>query len=448
MTVSAEDILRRVMNLGCASGYCVAFSGGPDSHALLHALASTRGELSGPLRAVHVNHRLRPQADSWAVHCDSVCRSLAIPLAVHTAARPGAGAGETWAREQRYALFAELLQPGEMLMTAHHRDDQAETVMLRLLRGSGVDGLAGIPPLRGLGAGQVGRPLLDLPRSALREYARTRGLESIEDPGNADLGADRNFVRHRVLPLLAERWPGSGATMARTAELLRQEQQVMADHAAAFLPRQPHGPLHWPALMSLGEGAQRIVLRQWLRRAGLPVPEARQLEAGRRMLLLAGADRQPEFTWPGGRVRRYRELLHAEPMASEFAPLGSDAGSAAVTSWSLENDLPLPGGWLRRSPGEGGLDTRCLPDGQVTVAFRQGGEWCRPAGRPRRPVKKLFQEAGVPPWQRGHWPLLMAGEEIAAVPGVCICEGFQVAPPQRGLHLLWEPREGGPDERR
>ncbi len=445
MTVSAEDILRRVLDLGPASGHCVAFSGGPDSHVLLHALASLREELPGSLRAVHVNHRLQPQAESWAAHCETVCRSLAVPLAVHTAARPFAGAGETWARAQRYTLFAGLLRPEEMLLTAHHRDDQAETVLLRLLRGSGVDGLAGIPPVRALGNGRVGRPLLDLPRASLQGYATARGLKSIEDPGNAEPGADRNFLRHRILPLLRERWPGADATMARAGELLRQEHQVTADYAAPMLPRDPHGPLHWPPLLSLSPGAQRIVLRHWLRRAGLPAPEARQLEAGRRMLLLAGYDRQPEFTWPGGRVRRYRELLHAESQMARRASAeghGRDVGVA----WSLDHDLHLAGGWLRCTPGTGGMDTARLPRGQVTVAFRSGGERCRPAGRPRRPVKKLFQEAGVPPWQRGQWPLLMAGDEIAAVPGICVCEGFQVAPPGRGLHLSWEPRLGSCEE--
>lgn len=438
MTVSAEDILRRVLELGPASGHCVAFSGGPDSHVLLHALAALRGELPGGLRAVHVNHRLHPQAASWATHCERVCRSLSIPFAVHAAARPDAGAGETWAREQRYALFSELLQPGEMLLTAHHRDDQAETVLLRLLRGSGVDGLAGIPPLRRLGPGQVGRPLLDLPRSALAAYARIHGLTSIQDPGNVDPAADRNFLRHHIMPLLHQRWPAADATVARAAELLRQEQQVMVAHAAPFLPRNPDGPLHWPALLSQGENVQRIVLHRWLRRAGLRAPEARQLEAGRRMLLQAGADRQPEFAWPGGRVRRYRGFLYAEPQSDEPGPSVSDAPFPG-TAWSLTEDLRLPGGWLRRTPAAEGLDVSRLPEGQVTIAFRCGGERCRPAGRPRRPVKKLFQEAGIPPWQRGHWPLLMADDAIVAVPGICVCEGFQSAPPTPGLQLWWEP---------
>ncbi|WP_290636751.1 tRNA lysidine(34) synthetase TilS [Aquisalimonas sp.] len=435
MDISATDIAERVGALGPASAYRVAFSGGPDSHALLHLLATARDRLSAPLSAIHVNHRMHADADAWATHCQAVCEALEIPLvALRVPEPPPPDAGETWARDWRYRLMADALASGEGLLTAHHQDDQAETVLLRLLRGSGVDGLVGIPRTRALGKGWVGRPLLEIPRAAIAAYGCDHGLQSIDDPANHDRHADRNWVRHDVLPTLVARWPRAVGTIARSGSLAGEAGASLGRYAVTLLRGMTDGErLDGDALSCLADADQRLVLRHWLRQRGAALPDARQLEAGRRMLVYGADDRMPVFHWPGGTVRRYRGWLSLEP-AGEVP-----ARQVRSVQWLPETDLRLDHGWLRVTRGVGGVAPERLPPSGVIVALRQGGERCRPAGRPTRPVKKLFQEAGVPPWQRQAWPILMVGDAVAAVPGLCICEGFQAAPPDRGLHFHWDP---------
>lgn len=435
MDISASGIAGRVKALGDASAYRVAFSGGPDSHALLHALAETRRELSAPVSAIHVNHRMQAGADAWAEHCRAVCDALQVPFTLlRVPEMPPADAGETWARDRRYRLIEEVLASGECLLTAHHQDDQAETVLLRLLRGTGVDGLAGIPRTRPLGKGWIGRPLLDLPKASLAAYAEANGLYSIDDPSNRDCCADRNLLRHKVLPLLTRRWPAAAATIARTGDLAGEAGASLDRYAAMLLLDMYDGSrLDGGALAELPEREQRLVLRCWLREQGITLPDARQLEAGRRMLVEGEADRMPVFHWPGGTVRRYRGWLSVE------SARGGAEDPVGGQQWMPDSDLRLAHGWLRVNAAVGGLHPERLPVQGLTVALRGGGERCRPADRPTRPVKKLFQEAGIPPWQRDGWPLLMVGEAIAAVPGICVCEGFQARPPDRGLNLVWDP---------
>ncbi|MDN3518398.1 tRNA lysidine(34) synthetase TilS [Aquisalimonas lutea] len=435
MTITDAAIVERVRALGGAAGYVVAYSGGPDSHVLLHALARRREALGAPLRAVHVNHRLHPDAAAWAEHCRVQCRALDVPLHVAQAPEaPPAGAGETWAREVRYGLFADALGDDELLVTAHHRDDQAETVLLRLLRGSGADGLGGIPAVRRLGAGRVGRPLLDCSREALQAYAAEHRLPVLHDPGNDDTRADRNFLRQRVLPVLRERWPAAWKSMAASGALLREEQELVDRYADALLTdaQSPQGALRCAALRPMPPPARRRVLRRWLQRRGLPLPGGARLEAGAHMLLEAGADRAPAMVWPGGRVRRYRDWLYADTGS------GGSAAHGDALVWDLTGDVHLGHGWLRVVQDSRGLDPAAVSEG-VRVRYRRYGERCRPLGRPRRSLKKLFQEAGVPPWQRDHWPLLCRGDDVVAVPGICVCEGYAAPAGPEALRVLWEP---------
>lgn len=427
-------VVAAIHRLGAARGYAVAFSGGPDSHALLHATAAARDQLGAPLRAIHVDHRLHPDSAVWASHCARQCQSLGIPLTQLRAAQPPpARAGETWAREIRYTLFAEALASDEMLLTAHHRDDQAETVLLRLLRGAGPEGLAGIPPVRALGSGQVGRPLLDVPRAALTEYAQEHALPVIADPGNADCRADRNFIRHRVLPLLEQRWPAARRAMAGSGILVRAERPLVAAYTRSLLQQLQVGDaLDVAGVAELSTTARRHVVREWLHGQGLTPPGEARLNRGLEALLGAGGDRRPELEWPKGRVRRHRGWLYAEP--------GADAAIAAVEGqlWDFGEDLRLPHGWLRLTAAAGGLDPAMLPGG-VTIRFRRDGDRCRPVGRPTRPLKKLFQEAAIPPWQRYRWPLLCDSGVIVAVPGICVCDGYSIGTEGRGWWPEWQP---------
>lgn len=434
--LSPEVLWQRLGRFPPATGYCVAYSGGRDSHVLLHLMAALRERLDVPLRAVHINHGLQAAAPDWALHCSDVCARLAIPLTViAVACEVGAGDSlEEAARTARYRAFEQTLQCGEALLLAHHQDDQAETVLLRLLRGAGVHGLAAMPPRRPLGRGLLLRPLLDVPAAAVAEYAQAQGLRWVEDPSNSSDRFDRNFLRNRLLPLLAERWPGYAGPLARAAVHAAEAAELADALAAQDLEQCADGSgLDLDALRALPEPRRRNLLRLWLRRQQLRPPDASRLQAGLQALLEAGPDRAPELAWNGMRLRRYRNRLLLDAATPALAP----------QVWDLQRPLPLPDAELRVEPVLGAGLRQALCSAHVEVRFRTGGERCRPAGsRHRRSLKKLLQEHGVPPWERQRLPLIYIDGELAAVADLWVCEGFQAAPGEPGLRLVRVVNQG------
>ncbi len=438
MDFTPRHLLERLRSfLPPVHGYWVAYSGGLDSHVLLHALAAVRGELGDTrLAAVHVHHGLHADADLWTEHCTAVCGALGVPLTVlRVDARAGAGESpEASARAARYRALEQLLGAGDVLLTAHHLDDQAETLLLQLLRGSGPHGLAAMPQSSALGAARHGRPLLDVPREALRRYARGEGLSWVEDSSNAELHFDRNYLRHEILPRLAARWPSARETLARSAAHCAEAASLLDELAALDLQAVlGDGPdrLAVPRLLALSSARRRNVLRIWLRGLGLPLPSQAQL-AQVEQALAADWDAEPCVHWSGAEVRRYRDQLYA------MAPLPAHDSGAEI-EWDLEAPLELPalGGRLRatRVQGQGVHASR----GRVTVRFRAGGERCRPLGRHEtHALKKLFQEAGVPPWQRERIPLIFIGGELAAVAGLWVCEPFAASGMDYGWIFEWD----------
>jgi tRNA(Ile)-lysidine synthase len=390
----------------------VGYSGGLDSHALLHLLATNRACWPGrTLAAVYVDHGLQTASVRWGEHCARTCHELDIPFRVlRIDARPLPGESpEAAARRTRYAALAAELEPDAALLTAHHRDDQVETLLLQLLRGAGPHGLAAMPTTSRLGPGWLLRPLLEVDRSELLDYALKHGLRWIEDVSNADTRFDRNYLRQRILPLLRERWPAVGRNLARSAQWCAETANWLDADADADLARvaaQRPDTLHIPALRELSEPRQRNALRRWLRRLGLPVPDAQQLRHILHDALTAARDRQPCIRWPGGEVRRYRDTLYALP------PLVThDARQTFI--WRHETNgyppLDLPGlGTLRLLATFGeGLRAETLAGAALTIRFRQGGERFRPVGRHHsQELKKLLQEAGIPPWKRDRLPLI------------------------------------------
>lgn len=426
------DVLEQVRSHGPFSALLVAYSGGVDSHVLLHCLAGLRDAIGAPIGAIHVNHRLQPMADDWAAHCRSVCARLDVPLRVVDVAVDTGSNLEARARAARYAAWEEMLLPGEALCAAQHRDDQAETVLLRLLRGSGVDGLAAMPPSRALGAGRLLRPLLQVSRQQILAYAEEHDLDYVDDPSNHALSHDRNYLRHVVIPGIEQRWPDARATLARFADAAAESRRLGLDLAAADgLPDAP--VLDCAVLWALPGRRRRNLLRAWLQRLSLRPPGRLRLEQGLHDLLHAEDDRQPELRWPGGRIRRYRESLYADD-GVDPPPL------SAARPWRGEPRLLLPSGILHARPVQGGGLRAALAREGLAVAGRVPGEVCRPVGGRRRAVKKLLQEAGIPPWQRDNWPRVRLHGELVAIPGICICEGFVAEPGQQGLELRYEPR--------
>lgn len=393
-----------------APAWHIGFSGGLDSTVLLHLLAHlAKTERLPPLFAIHVHHGLQEVANAWPAHCQRVCQALDVPLQV-VAVQVQVGASlEQAARDARYTAFTERLGAGEVLLSAQHQDDQAETLLFRLLRGAGVRGLSGMPHARALGKGQLLRPLLGVSRTELEAYARAEGLSWIEDPSNEDSRFSRNYLRREVLPVLQTRWPQAAVSMARSAAHLQEAQLLLdelaqADLATAQLP----GSLPWldipslalPAVISLSAARQRNALRYWL--APLSRLPDSDHWAGWEALRDARQDASPVWRLTDGELQRGQGRIWW--LSKEWqAPL------PAITPWpDATRPLNLPGNGRLFIKGQ-------VPSGTLEVRYRQGGEVLLLAGRGHRDLKRLLNERGVAPFVRGRLPLLYGDGRLLAV---------------------------------
>ena len=438
MNFTPTRLLQVLNTLPAAEAYLLAYSGGRDSHVLLHALTGLSGHLPVTLRAIHVDHGLQPASADWARHCTSVCAELGLECIVERLAlRPQKGESpEALARRERYRVLSRHLGAGDMLLTAHHQDDQAETVLLQLLRGAGPAGLAAMPPVARFGSGYLARPLLQFSRDALLDYARENRLQWVDDPSNSDTGLDRNYLRQRVMPLLRARWPACGRTLSRSARHCAEAQSLIDTMAAADLKplyRDNDGTLSSSGVAALPAPRSRAVLRAWISGAGYPLPDSTRLDRVLYEVTGAAVDRNPLVRWPGAEVRRYRDRLYLLP---PLPPL--DPGFQHQWDGVAPLELPAGLGRLHLERGTGGIARAHWPREGVQIRFRGRGR-LRPAGaRMSLSFKKLFQQHAVPPWQRDRIPLVYIGDELAAVAGLCTCQPFAAGADEPGLSIRWE----------
>jgi tRNA(Ile)-lysidine synthase len=396
--------LRRALEAQREGSLCVAFSGGPDSTALLHALAQLPAARSRGLRAVHVDHGLHADSRDWADHCRQMCDALDVALEIHRVRideQRGTGI-EAAARTARLAAFGQTLHVGEYLLTAHHREDQAETVLLKLLRGAGPTGLGGMREWRRLAAGWLWRPLLDTPRAVLRDYLSAHALDVIDDPSNRSPELARSFLRQDILPRLAVHWPQATRAISHAARLSREAADYLDRRTGELLhtlQRDSDGSLDARAWRALDPALRGPLLDQWLHGKGLAAPTLAQRAQLRKQIPHARGGRVPLVTWPGTAVHIWRGRLHAHP------PLPEVPGGWQAT-WHGES-LPLPalGGTLELT-GDGTARTDasvpmlCVSLGNTGVRLRPAGDWHT------RELRDLFQQAGIPPWRRRRCPLI------------------------------------------
>jgi len=410
-----------------------------DSVALLSVLAGLAAGMRFALRAVHVNHGISPNAGRWAEFCAALCARLGVALEVaQVDIAPYRDLGlEGAARKARYEVFSRV--DADFVVLAQHRDDQTETLLLRLLRGAGLRGLAAMPALRPIagGSAKLLRPLLEVARAEIEEFARARGLEWVEDESNADTARRRNFLRHRVLPAIEEQFPAARVAIARAAGHLAEAGELLDAMAQNDLREcSEGGAVDVPALLGLGEPRARNVLRYWCDTHGIEPLAAARLAELLRQLKESRVDARTALAAGTWRLLRYRDRLHLRPAA---APVEQDMREA----WNGENALPLLalGGVLKFKPEEGrGLSVARLRSERVTVRLRRGGERLRlDHRRPRRSLKNLFQEQGVPPWHRDRLPLVYCGESLVCVPGIGDACEFRAQPGEAGLIVTWEP---------
>ncbi|WP_051235646.1 tRNA lysidine(34) synthetase TilS [Marinimicrobium agarilyticum] len=428
--------------------YCVALSGGLDSTVLLHAVVKALPK--GQVRAVHIHHGLSPNADQWQQHCETTCAQWNVPLTTVRVNVQTDGKGlEDAARQARYRVFEQQLQSNDILLTAHHSDDQVETLLLRLARGSGPRGLAGMAASRPLGQGELWRPLLPIARETLLAYGREHQLQWIDDESNEDLHFDRNYLRHQVLPPLRRRWPDLGERWGNSAALCGEADQLLREYAREDLERltvaapgpvsEPSPVLSLSGLWGLSPGRRQWVLRCWCENngAGLPTREALAQIEGQ---LVQGREDAHALVSVGNRtVRRFRGGLYLVP-----ALAGGEWSEEPLSLEGKGAPVALPGGAALQVDW-GGAEDICLSAhvGPLMLRWRRGGERCRPVGRAHsQTLKKLLQEYDLPPWWRERVPLVYVGETLVAVPSLWVCEGFQAAAGEPGYRLRWFPEAG------
>ncbi|MEA3139987.1 MAG: tRNA(Ile)-lysidine synthase [Gammaproteobacteria bacterium] len=420
---------------GCA-GLVVALSGGADSSVLLAATAAVGQGFRGlPLRAVHIDHGLQACAAKFRDVSQNLCEHLGVPLTIiRVEVERGAGLSiEACAREARYAAFARELKPKECLLTAHHRKDQAETLLLQALRGAGVKGLSAMPVARALGSGWHVRPLLDVAHRDLLHFGEHLKNFEWADPMNSDLRFDRAYLRHAMWPLIEKRWPGAEISLSRTARHMADAQQMLDWAAAAEVARLRDGEaLSVPGLRALAPFKRMSVLREWLGEAGADAPPASRLAEALRQVLEAHSDHQPAIAWGHHALRRYRQRL----FLTDVDPPRLEPGSwstAAGTVFPLGRNL----GSLSWRVRAGGIAVDALP-ALVTVRGREGGESLKPAvSASTQTVQHLCQSQGVLPWMRDALPFIFAGDQLIAVADLWIDARWCVAANQPGLCIEW-----------
>jgi tRNA(Ile)-lysidine synthase len=413
----------------------VGLSGGVDSIVLLDILRRLRARLRVKLSALHVNHRLSRNAVHWAAFCRRASRAHGVPCRVVEVSVRRSNSIEGAARAARYAVFAR--EPCDYLLLAQHQDDQVETVLLQLLRGTGVRGLAGMPLMRKDEGARILRPLLDVTRTEILDYAKARGLKWIEDESNRDTQFTRNFLRHEVLPAIARRFPAYRAAVARAAGHLGDAAGLLDDLAAAdgadYLE---HGTLAVAGLARLPQPRARNLLRHFLAGHGVLMPDAKHLDEALRQARSAKEDARLVLDLGEYELRRFEGRLHV--VAKGAAPRDGYA-----RRWRGERTLALPalGGVLTMAPAQGrGINLERLVAGPVSIRVRRGGERLQPdCRRPCRTLKNLLQEARIPPWERERLPLVYSGGTLVWIPGVGIDCAYQARAGERAVDPTWRP---------
>lgn len=393
----------------------VGFSGGLDSTVLLHDLAR-QPELVSKLSAVHIHHGLSMHADDWQIHCQSFCAARSIPVIVHQLAIESRSNIEEHARNARYEAFSALLGEQDALLLAHHADDQAETVLLQLFRGAGVNGMAAMSTVKAFGKGKLIRPYLTHSRASLEAYASMHQLTWVDDDSNQDSVFSRNYLRHQVMPLLRARWPGVVKNLARTANHCQQAKKNL--YALAELDCDGlacAGNTLSISLLKTQSNARLVnVLRVWIEKNQTRLPSTDTLNRLINEVILAKNDAIPCVEWDGICVRRYQNTLYLLKNEMMSRP--------AFISWPLfPAPLKLGNDCLMAVPAEKGL--RVPLGSHVHVRFRQGGELFYWHGQTKT-LKSLFQQWHVPPWQRDAIPLIYINEELVVVVGFAVNDRY------------------------
>ena len=445
LAFTAERLLQILKSFPAVNAYIVGSSGGADSTALLHALSQIQEQLDAPVSAVHVNHGLHPEADQWQLQCEDFCHRYCIELScLKIDLQNCSGKGlEAEARHLRYEAISALLNPTDCLLTAHHADDQAETLLLNLMRGSGVDGLTAMPESRALGVGFLQRPLLRFKNSALRDYLGENNIEWTEDPSNLHLNHDRNFVRHEVIPLLEQRWPEVSQRLLLTQVAMTDARQLLERLADNYLSQNlGHASvLNITPRCSADPALFRLVIRRWMKQSGVPGIPVYKLGSFCDQVQQTGNDNKISVQWESCILRCYKNQLWLQT-ETKVLPCPAVKWRRGQSEVDLDNDvglLELRSGDLAKNQPE--PDDSVFPEGAFSVGGRiNTEETVISLGGLHKSLKNVFQSAGIPPWLRDSIPICTWDGEIVAVGDWCFDERFAAVLSKNGISLRWHPR--------
>lgn len=422
----------------------LGFSGGLDSSALLHALVMLKHQSSAldniPIIAIHVHHGLSVNADDWLKHCECICQNLNVEcITEKVLINTQGGSVEDAARQARYQVFKKQLTSADALLLAHHQDDQVETFMMRLMRGSGLTGLSAMRVQRTLEKGYVLRPWLDVSREQLEEFVVEHKIAYIEDESNKDIQFDRNWWRQDLLPRLFKRYPQASNSIVKTIEVLQAEHQVLQDLIEPIFKQSTDFDdkftqslrLNNEALLQQPFSVQVQLIRMWLDRQNIyPLLNGKQVEQLIQDVVHAKIDAEPVYQWQQHKIRRFNGHLY---LSKNHSPLSTDSKTQPNNDTRISLSIPCNQTSLALSKVHPSFIGSIEFESNVISGLKQGcyqlgiydGSLCAsPLKRPTKKLKKWFQEYGVPPWLRASWPLIFAGSELAAVPNLFICKGF------------------------
>jgi len=414
--------------------YFVGFSGGADSTALLFALQQLESQLATPIKAIHVNHGIHADADLWQQHCEEFCRQLDITLVclkINLQGDTGSGQ-EAEARHLRYQAMTALLQTGDSLLTAHHADDQAETLFLNLMRGSGVDGLSAMPQRRPLGKGTLCRPLLGFENAALIDYLRENDIAWLEDPSNQLLQHDRNFVRHEIMPLLKSRWQNVNQRFLLTRNAMAEARSLLERMADEYLEQNLRHNLVMQVASPLDQDAAllKLVIRRWLQQNGVPPIPARSLETLHSQMCQADHVHKVHVQWGGCCLRFFHDQLWLQAW-TDLPPCPDSDWPADQAVIDLGEDF---GKLTLNGTHAGG------PPGGFSISSRQNCKANRiKHGKHHKSLKNMFQAAGIPDWLRDSIPLCKLNGEVVAIGDWCFADRFAEWMSEHRVELSWQP---------
>ena len=419
----------------------VGFSGGLDSHVLLSSLSISIQDTS-KLVAIHINHGISKECDRWEKKCKDMAHDLGVSFYTTKLDLQNSSVSEDILREARYKAFQEWAQEGDLICTAHHKDDQLETIFFRLMRGTGIEGLKGIPAWRKSSGLSYFRPFLDFTKKELLEYALINKMEWIEDESNLDIKFSRNFIRNSVFPLLVKYWPGFGKSLQFLSKEASYSQSILDEISKNDLESCRLDSSQELSVLKVSVFSRhriRNLLYRWLSESSsirLSVKQSEEIinlliqkkESLDHVILISSKDNNNSHD-----LRMFRQVLYLLPR--EYCTVLDEFKES---EWNLKNDLHLPTGKIGFKETKGKGLSLIHASKKITVRGREGGERCKPFGRDRsQKLKKLLQESDVSPWLRDRLPLIYVDKELAAVADLWVCDKFHTHPEETGITFSW-----------